>query len=65
MILTPSYHELTKMSNSELVKTMRPAKVQLIESKQLGENGTEKEHIYLLVQHKWEKRLRIGNRFYR
>jgi len=65
MILMPNYHELSKLSNSELAKTMRLAKVQLSESKQLGENTTANERIHLIFQNEWEKRLKVGNRFCR
>ena len=65
MVLMPSYHELNALSNSELAKTMRLAKVQLSESKQRGENVTARERTYLLFLNEWEKRLKVGNRFYR
>ena len=65
MVLMPSYHQLTELSNSELAKTMRLAKVHLSESKQLGENVTVTECTYLLFLNEWERRLKIGNRFYR
>ena len=65
MILTPNYHELTKLSNSELAKTIRVAKVQLSESKQLGKNVTESERTYLFFLNEWERRLKVGSQVYR
>ena len=65
MVLMPSYHQLTELSNSELAKTMRLAKVQLSESKQLGENVTVTERTYLLFLNEWERRLKVGSQVYR
>ena len=65
MIVSPTYHELIELSNSELAKRMRLAKVQLSEIRQLGESTTTTERIYFLFLNEWEKRLKIGNSFYR
>ena len=65
MVLMPSYHQLKALSNSELVKTMRLAKIELNESKQIGENVSTTERTYLFFLNEWERRLKVNNRFYR
>ena len=65
MIVSPTYRELIELSNSELAKRMQLAKVQLSEVRQLGESTTTTERIYFLFLNEWEKRLKIGNSFYR